>query len=464
MSLTSIGYVLFLIACVFLYWLLPVKLRRGMLLVASIGFYLYAMPAQLPAMLLYLWVIYALSRLIARSKQPAKKRLLVCGICLSIGYLFFYKYLNFTVSLFTGGGNVLSFAVPMGISYVTFQCISYLVMVSRREIAPRTDPALFFLYALFFPKVTAGPIESPEKFAEECCRKKTLTWRNTLSCVLLILAGFVKKCAVADLVAPAVNKVFAAPGQADGLSSAISIALYTAQIYFDFSGYTDIALGSAGLFGIRLTENFDHPYAAVSVVDFWRRWHISLTGWLRKYVYFPLGGSRVSTERRYFNILTVFLVSGLWHGASLTFVLWGLLHGLMQVMEIALKKRFPEPAQPSKARILLARARTLVLVALGWVFFRADTVGNAFRVLGSLLGPWALPGKAFSFLGLSAAVWILMLVSALCIGKVKQYVLSDHLTRRGGIILCVILTLLTLTARVLGAGSGAVNSFIYFNF
>ena len=367
MSLTSLSYVLFLIVCVFLYWLLPAKWRRGILLLASIGFYLYAMPGQLPIMLVYLWLVYILGKQIAKAKKKKARSLLTLGIVLSILYLFFYKYLDFTLSLFNGGRGVLSLVVPMGISYVTFQCISYLVMVYKRETRALANPAVLFLYALFFPKVTAGPIEAPDKFWKELQKKPNLTWKNTLSASLLIAVGFAKKCAVANLVAPAVNTVFGAPGQADGLSTLIAVILYSVQIYFDFSGYTDIALGSARLFGIQLTENFDHPYAAVSVVDFWRRWHISLTTWLRKYVYFPLGGSRVSTPRRYLNVMITFFVSGLWHGASLTYVVWGLLHGLCQVLEIQFRKFFPEKAKPSRGSLIFGRIRTLVLVAVGWV-------------------------------------------------------------------------------------------------
>lgn len=464
MSLTSLSYVLFLIVCVFLYWLLPKRWQRSVLLLASLGFYLYAMPGQLPIMLAYLWLVYALGVRIARSRKRKARRLLVLGITASVLYLFFYKYLNFTLSIFTGGRSVFSLVVPMGISYVTFQCIAYLVMVYRKEMRALANPASLFLYALFFPKVTAGPIESPDGFLGELLKKPSLTWRNMLSASVLIAVGFAKKCAVADLVAPAVNAVFQAPGQSDGLSTLVAVILYSVQIYFDFSGYTDIALGSARLFGIQLTENFDHPYAASSVVDFWRRWHISLTGWLRKYVYFPLGGSRVSTPRRYLNVMITFFVSGLWHGASLTYVVWGLLHGICQVLEIQFGKIFPRKARPSKAMLVIGRIRTLVLVAAGWVFFRADTLGNALLVFRGLFSRWASPGGALGALGMNAGAWAVFLLAALSANRVKDYAASKRLTARGGTLCCVGLTVLVLIAVVLGAGSGAANSFIYFNF
>lgn len=466
MSLTSLHYVLFLIICVFLYWLLPQKWRRGMLLLASVGFYLFTMPEQLPVMFTYLWLIYGLGLGIARSikKKKKAKHLLILGICLSICYLFFYKYLNFTLSIFTGRSASLSLIVPMGISYITFQCISYLVMICRGEMRALSNPALLFLYALFFPKVTAGPIESPDSFLKEVRKRHSLSWKNVLSSSALILVGFTRKLAAADLIAPAVNTVFGKPEQADGLSTLIVIILYSAQIYFDFSGYTDIACGSARLFGIHLTENFNHPYSASSIVDFWRRWHISLTDWLRKYIYFPLGGSRVSTSRRYFNIIVTFLVSGLWHGASLTFVVWGFLHGLFQVTEVYFRKNFTDKKHKTKLMQIFNQVRTLALVALCWVFFRADTLENAFRVLGGLFARWTSPAQSFSVLGLSVGAWIIFLITSLTTGQVKKYILSKHLTPKAGVLCCAALTVLTLIAVVLGSGSGAKNSFIYFSF
>ena len=464
MSLTSLSYLLFLLACVFVYWLLPARWRRGALLVASVGFYLYAMPGQLPVMLAYLWLVYGLGVGMARRKKAKARPLLTVGVAASLLYLFFYKYLDFTLSAFTGGRKVFSLAVPMGISYVTFQCVAYLVKVYRREARAAADPGLLFLYALFFPKVTAGPIEPPEHFFGELAKKPALSWKNCLSAAMVIAVGFAKKRAAADLIAPAVNAVYANPGQADGLSTLIVVILYSAQIYFDFSGYTDIALGSARLFGLNLTENFDHPYSASSVVDFWRRWHISLTAWLREYVYFPLGGSRVSLPRRCLNVMLTFLASGLWHGASMTFVVWGFLHGLCQIGEILFARVLPRRDAPSKAGLLLGRARTLVLVAVGWVFFRADSLGNAFAVLGGLFRRWASPAGALGALGLGWGAWALFLLTALTADRVKAYALSKRLSHRGGVICCVILTLQTLLAVILGAGSGAANSFIYFNF
>ena len=463
MSLTSLGYVLFLIACVFVYWLVPETWRRGVLLLASVGFYLAAMPGQLPVMLVYLWIVYALGVTMAKSKKKKARTLLIFGIAVSLGYLFFYKYLNFALSAFTHRRRTLSLVVPMGISYITFQCISYLTMVYRRETRALANPTLVFLYALFFPKVTAGPIEPPDTFFAGLKNKPRLNWRDTLSAVTVIAVGFAKKCAVADLAAPVVNAVFQRPGQADGLSTLAAIALYTVQIYFDFSGYTDIALGSARLFGINLTENFDHPYSAASIVDFWRRWHISLTNWLRKYVYFPLGGSRVAPSRHCLNVMITFLVSGLWHGASMTFVVWGLLHGVGQVIEIAFGKS-SRKKKPSKGKRIAGRIRTVALVAVGWVFFRADSLGGAFRVLGGLFGGWTAAGQTLAAAGLGVGAWIILLLTAFGAGRIKDYARSKAMTQRGAVLCCVALTVVTMIAVAIGAGQGASNSFIYFNF
>lgn len=468
MSLTSLNYIVFLIVCVAVYWLLPGKMRKGVLLVFSLAFYLYAMPGQLVGMLVYLWAIYALSVLIAKRLSRNAKWYLTIGIAISVLYLFFYKYLNFTMSVFTGRAQTVSLIVPMGISYITFQCIAYLVMIYQKKIKVLSNPAPFFLYCLFFPKVTSGPIEAPDEFFQKIRKKYVLTWKRTLSAVLLIVVGFAKKCVVADLVAPCVNSVFASSSTADGLSALSAILLYSMQILFDFSGYTDIALGSARLFGIQLTENFDHPYRAGSIVEFWRRWHISLSRWLTKYVFIPLGGSRVGNIKRYRNIMIVFLVSGIWHGASMTFVFWGVLHGFYQIAEILIlnyrEKLKIKPLLPSRVSMHLARVRTFMLVLIGWTFFRADSIGNAFSMIGRVFTGWARPDAVLTNLGLN--VWVLMLVlfAACILEPIKEYANSKKFKENYAVMMCVFLILLVVLSNVLSAGSAGANNFIYFNF
>lgn len=471
MSLTSVAYLIFLFACAIMYWLVPKRMQRGVLLLFSLAFYLYAMPGQLPGMLVYIWVMYVLSVRMVKKRSSHAKRYLTAGIVISVLYLFFYKYLNFTLSVFTGKKETFSLIVPMGISYVTFQCIAYLVMAYQKKIKVLANPQPFFLYCLFFAKVTSGPIEPPDEFFSNLRKTALLTWKRVMSAVLLIAVGFAKKCVVANLVAPAVNTVFANPAGADGFSALLAILLYSMQIYFDFSGYTDIALGSARLLGISLTENFDHPYRARSIVEFWRRWHISLSRWLTQYVFIPLGGSRAGAFKRYRNILIVFLVSGIWHGASMTFVFWGLLHGIYQIAEIFIKGLAAKKGNAERKPLLspavsenLSRARTFILVLIGWTFFRASSVTNAFEMLGRIFTPWANPLSALSTLGLSIGVLALVLLIACTAERIKSYSGLKRMNPRRAAVFSILLILAVVAANVISAGSGSANSFIYFDF
>lgn len=464
MALTTLTYILFLILCVFLYYIVPPKARNTILLAGSLAFYAYAMPAQLCGMLLYVWAIHILSlRMVKRRKHPSKP-LLIVGIVISLAYLFFYKYLNFTLSIFTHKPRTLSLIVPIGISYVTFRGIWYMHSVYKKRMPAVKDPVLFFLYCLFFAKITAGPIEAPETFFPQFRTAKGFRMKRILSAIVLISVGFAKKIAVADLCAPAVAAVFDSKTAVDGLSSLSAIFLYAIQIYFDFSGYTDIALGSARLFGIELTENFDHPYRAVSIVDFWKRWHISLTGWLRNNIYFPLGGSRVSIWKRYRNIMIVFLVSGIWHGASFTYIFWGLLHGILQCMEIMFAKPSANKSLKSPILQIIAQVRTFLLVCAAWVFFRASSIADAFRVLGSVFTKWVAVPTVMTGLGLSIGTLLLMITTMLISDPVKKLCVGEALTEKKTILLSGFMFTIVLLALVLSSGSSISNSFIYFDF
>ena len=332
MILSSVTYLIFVAVCLILHDLLPRRFRNLWLLLVSVGFFLYAMPAQMPILMLFCLAVFGIGHILGKAPEQIKKIWLILGVGVCVGFLVFYKYLGFLAGLLglPAENGIFSLVVPIGISYVTFQCISYLVEVYKGRLAPEENPVDFLIYCLFFAKLTAGPIEAPGAFLAQLKQERACTPGDARKGIFRILMGFVKKIAVADFAAVGVNAVFAA-GEYTGWSVILAGVLYAVQIFFDFSGYTDIARGSAALFGIELTENFNSPYSATSVRDFWRRWHISLSTWLRNYIYIPLGGSRVGTARRYLNILITFLVSGIWHGASWTFVFWGLLHGLYQM-------------------------------------------------------------------------------------------------------------------------------------
>jgi len=472
MSLTTLTYLIFLIVCVCAYHLLPKQTKNISLLLFSVLFYSYAMPEQLLITMAYVWVIFFLGIAVykKRRKPNVKKLLFISGILISVGFLFFYKYLNFSISLFTREPKTFSLIVPMGISYITFQCIAYMMEVYKGRMKAVDNPVSFFLYALLFMKVTAGPIEPPRKFLKSLKESLTVKWEDILKSMILIAMGFVKKMVIADSLAPYVADVFDSPAGKDGLTVFIAMFMYSMQIYFDFSGYTDIARGSAGLFGISLTENFRHPYLAKSVREFWRRWHISLSNWLKKYIYFTLGGSRVGTVRRYLNVIIVFLVSGIWHGASFTYIIWGLLHGIYQVIEIAFA-----PAMVKCRAVLhikengrlhthLDRIRTFIMVTVAWVFFRAGSLENAFLIFKRLFSPWKSFGVVSSDFMPETKLLILIFIAFLFVWVAEILRMRVAGLNAKTVVVGIIAVWLVILAIVFTAGTDTVNTFIYFDF
>lgn len=470
MSLTTITYLVFLLLCLIIFRLAPIKYSNLVLMLASIAFYLYAMPKQALIMMVYVLVIFFVGIYLEKAKKADAKSAAMLGILISLGFLYVYKYLNFTLSLFTGNNRTFSLVVPIGISYVTFSCISYLVEIKKGTIRALKNPVNFFLYTLFFAKLTAGPIEPPAKFFESVKKKGKGTYKASLYGISMIAMGFAKKLVIADLAGRGANIVFDSSINYDGLTTIVAIILYSVQIYFDFSGYTDIARGSAFLFGINLTENFNKPYSATSVRDFWKRWHISLSNWLKNYIYIPLGGSRVSTGRRYFNIFATFFVSGIWHGAAFTFIFWGALHGLYQMLEILLTP-FTDGlvknlglTKESKPVIYLSRIRTYICVAFAWVFFRATSLKEAFRVIRNVFRGFVSPVKALNNCLLDWKTLVLMLVTYGLLVAMKKLCAAKKITRERTIACCVVFIWAVMLASLLGVGSPGGSSFIYFDF
>lgn len=387
-----------------IFFLTPARFRWGVLLAASYYFYgtfklFYPAVIAVSTLLAYITAI-AMER---EQQQPKKKIYLLFGLVANIGILFTFKYFDFLDSslqqvLGTAGisfeSHALKLLIPVGISFYTFQIISYLADVYRGDTRAEKHPGIFALYISFFPKLLAGPIERAGLLIPQLHKDTHFdAWRFT-SGLKLICWGLFKKMVVADRLAVFVNIVFSDPQGHTGLSLVFAIFLYSFQIYCDFSGYTDIAIGLARLFGIDLSDNFNRPYTATSIADFWRRWHISLSSWLRDYLYIPLGGSRVRVPRHYLNYLIVFLICGLWHGANWTFVVWGLIHGLYLVfgrVTGSLRAKATAAAGLDKAPVLHRRIRiflTFILVSVAWVFFRANTFSDAIYIITHLHTGW----------------------------------------------------------------------------
>jgi len=396
MLFNSMPFCLFFPAVVGLYYLLPRRWQWLLLLVASYGFYM----AWEPGYVVLIWISTAVDyaaalRIAAADSLWKKRRWLALSLGANLGLLAFFKYYNFfrdslgDVAARAGWSIELpysEFLLPLGISFYTFQTLSYTIDVYRGQIAPERHLGRFALYVCFFPQLVAGPIERARKLLPQLGVGHRFTYDGVTDGLRLMGWGFFKKMVIADRLGVVVAHVYGDAANQSGAALALATVCFAYQIYCDFSGYSDIAIGAARVLGVRLSANFDRPYAARSFGEFWRRWHISLSTWFRDYVYIPLGGGRSAVARWAINIVIVFAVSGLWHGADWKFLVWGLLHGVYLLGERALARCFPRSsALPGAVKLFL----TFGLTNVAWVFFRADDVAHAGLILRRIAVDWA---------------------------------------------------------------------------
>ena len=397
MLFNTIDFAIFLPIVVLVYYLIPHKLRWVFLLAASYYFYMSWKVEYIFLIILSTLVDYFSG--IRMEKLPDRKsRLpwLILSLCVNLGLLFFFKYFNFAAEnlnlMFQKVGlakelPLMQLLLPVGISFYTFQTLSYSIDVYFGRQKAEKHLGYFALYVSFFPQLVAGPIERYSRLAPQFRVKQVLSYDNMINGLRLILYGLFIKMVIADNISGIVDLVYAHPENFASPDILKGIFLYSFQIYSDFFGYSTIAIGSALLLGIRIMDNFKSPYLAKNISEFWQRWHISLSTWFRDYLYYPLGGNRVSKQRWVLNILVVFLISGLWHGANWTFIIWGLLFGLLYISERlvnGLLKWQKIYSAFSAGHILLA-LKTFLLVTILWVFFRSQSFDGAisiFRLLG----------------------------------------------------------------------------------
>ena len=457
MNFNSLEFLVFFPVVFVLHWLLPHRFRWALLLAASWLFYFWWNPWTGLLLVGTTLVSWLCAGGIARTEKTATRRvLLILALAVSLGCLGVFKYTGFFASI-AGLELPLQIILPVGISFYTFQTLSYVIDVYRGTVEPEGHFGCYALFVSFFPQLVAGPIERPENLLPQLRAERRFATNDLAAGGWLLLEGYFKKIVIADSLAPFVDRVFGAPGEALGPGIILATALFGIQIYCDFSGYSDIARGAAKLLGIDLMENFRRPYEAKTVREFWRRWHISLTSWFTDYVYIPLGGSRRGLPRQILNILIVFLLSGLWHGAGWTFVLWGLIHGLYQAGSVLTQRREQPAEEMDRARSALCRARTFALVSFPWLFFRAASLEDAAVLLSRAFTGW---GGAFSALG-----QVLPLALPLvCLPLVER------LTDRGErdwpssalAVFCAVTAIgLAWLAQLAGGGQ---NAFIYFQF
>lgn len=462
-------YLVFLILVVLIYWRLSWRKQNRFLLATSYFFYGWWDWRFLLLMIASTAVDYIIARKIEDAADPAKRKaLLIASLVVNFTILGFFKYFNFFLDSaarsleMVGVHNIphgmLGILLPPGISFYTFQEVAYIVDVYAGRIKASRNFVDYGLFISLFPHLIAGPIQRPSHLLPQVQKPREFQPQAFQDGCMLILTGLVRKMVIADNCALLANAAFSGKLGNDGWATLIGVYAFAWQIYGDFSGYSDLARGSAQLLGFHFMVNFRQPYLAVSLQDFWRRWHISLSTWLRDYLYIPLGGDRHGVRKTYRNLLTTMLLGGLWHGANWTFVIWGAIHGVGLCVERFVFGHRKHHASPQEWSKWLQRVITFHVVCLTWIFFRAESTSAALRMIATLRRFQWLPhyGAALLFLGLLAGLALLMDLD-LERGS-KEYIFEDHspLLRWGVIVAAMVLI-------IMFAGSDG-HAFIYFQF
>ncbi len=462
MSFDTPGYVLFLCAVVLLYRVCPRRFRWALLLASSLFFYAcWSLPLTLVIAGVVL-LTYGCAHCIQHAKSILGRRLgLSAAIAGCVGLLFWFKYFNFLADalfrLFGGSWSPWNILLPVGCSFYTFQAMSYVIDVYRSRLPAVRHLGRYALYICFFPQLVAGPIERADALLPQLTDTPDPAGKDTRWGLKLLLSGFFRKLVIADMVAPIVNRVFALANP-DGSAVFLGTLLFSFQIYCDFAGYSEIAQGSALLLGIHLRRNFDRPYLSHTVRGFWRRWHMSLTQWFTDYVYIPLGGSCKGKGRQIVATLTVFLLSGLWHGANWTFVVWGLYHGFLCAVEILLGRKERE-ADDWQIQDWFNWFITGTLVLFSWLLFRAENLAQADILLTSLFSGWDIQtGIAQAAIGgTEAACLTLALAQLPLLNRLSRHEKASDMTY-------VFLTVCILAAWFVRTAGHGASAFIYFQF
>lgn len=421
MNFVSVSYLVFLLIIVLIYYCIPKKQQWILLLFGSMLFY-FCFSVKLAV---FIFVSIVSSYLFTRFFKKSKKMLLFT-VLFNLGILFILKVAASGTPLASRVHlDRFAFLLPVGISFYTLTIVSYMVDVYREKIEPEGNILKYSLYISFFPQILQGPIPRYAQLGKQLSCGHAFKRENLLEGGYLLLWGYFQKMVLADRLNIVVNTVFNGYQSYDGLYFLLAGVLYSFQLYLDFSGCVAIATGSAKLLGIELSKNFDHPYLAVSIKDFWHRWHITLSSFLRDYIYIPLGGNRRGKLRKWINIMVTFFLSGIWHGIGLHYIVWGLLHGLYQVlgeMLLPVKKllmKITGTRAGSFAHILCSRLFTFFLVMIAWIFFRADSISQAVYMITHMFHRMNLyifvSGELYT-LGICQEEWVLLLMGALVLG------------------------------------------------
>lgn len=438
MLFNSFEFVAFFAAFLAVFFTAPPRLQPYTLLVASYVFYMSWRPSFALLLALTTVVDYTTAVVMVRSRsQAARRAAMLAALTINLGILGTVKYLDFMITNAIGvmgllGYNLshetLGLVLPLGISFYTFQSISYTLDVYHRRVEAEHNFLTYAQYVSFFPQLIAGPIERAAHMLPQFRIGHRLTYDNLTSGLFLVGWGLFKKMCIADAIGPAVNSIYTSPADYAGTYQVVAAVLFAIQIYCDFSGYSDVARGTARIMGVDLMINFRQPYFATSLQEFWHRWHISLSTWFRDYLFIPLGGSRGGELSVARNLMIVFVVSGIWHGAAWTFAAWGTIHGAGLVIERAVIRLVrPEIWLAAPARRLIGWCWMMIVVLVGWVFFRSSSIANAIDALQSMTQLGAVSYFTFKMLNL-ASVEMMMLMISLTVLLVVDF----HLAFRAG--------------------------------
>lgn len=474
MLFNSIEFLIFFPVVILLFYLLPYKFRWIHLLIASCIFYMFFIPVYILILFFTIIIDYYAGILIEEASPAKRKPYLIMSLVANIGVLAVFKYYNFFIEnvneLFhTQSIPLLNIILPIGLSFHTFQAMSYTIEVYRGNQKAERHFGIYALYVMFFPQLVAGPIERPQNILHQFHEKQNFNQEQFFDGLRLMLWGFFKKVVIADRIVSYSDAIFGDPaGYSNYLNCILATFFFTIQIYCDFSGYSDIAIGSARCMGFDLMTNFKRPYFAQNIHEFWGRWHISLSTWFKDYLYIPMGGSRVSKPRKYFNQVVVFMVSGFWHGANWTYLVWGALHAVFNIIYM-IKKDIVKKMDPFNTPIgkLFAWFITFGCVYLAWVFFRAATVHDAFTIIGNIITfnhdkPFELiVGKGANLFSVSSMVLSFILIAFMFI--VERIFNTDMTTWKNKSTRDFAFCTLLLTM-IIAFGVFQHNSFIYFQF
>ena len=480
MLFNSIEFAFFLPVIFVLYWFVfkrNLRLQNFLILTASYVFYGW-WDWRFLFLLTFSSVIdyFVAQELHSSHNERKRKRLLWLSLCVNLGLLGTFKYFNFFAESFADAFTLLgrpldpvrlNIILPVGISFYTFQTLSYTIDVYRQKLTPTKDPVAFFAFVSFFPQLVAGPIERATNLLPQFYKKRQFDYSNAVNGLRQILWGLVKKIVIADNCAEFANQIFNSSDQYSGSVLVLGAIFFTFQIYGDFSGYSDIAIGTSRLFGFDLMKNFAFPYFSRDIAEFWRRWHISLSTWFRDYLYIPLGGSKVSLTKKIRNTFLIFLVSGFWHGANWTFVFWGALNAIYFLPLLLLKRNrkntsiIAENSMFPSVKELLSVLFTFGLTVFAWIFFRAESLSHAFSYIKGIAHR-----SVFQMPSVFPKVLVVILVAFILvewIGRGREFALDLLNERINKPLRWTVYLGLLLVIYFLGNHKGEIE-FIYFQF